>query len=71
MARWRHGGMATHPSSAARLDSYVERLIGAVGHADRGPPLRAYLTGLLLPGARKSVEPMAAVVDPRHTSSRH
>lgn len=30
-----------------------------------------YLTGLLLPGRRKSVEPMAARVDPRHVSARH
>ena len=34
-------------------------------------PLRAYLTGLLLAGERKSVEPMAARMDPRHVSMRH
>src|SRR4029077_8545485 len=50
---------------------YGERLGAAVGHADRGEPLRAYLTGLLLPGERKSVEPMAAKVDPRHVPARH
>lgn len=54
-----------------RFEEYLERLAGAVGHADRREPLRAYLTGLLLPGERKSVEPMAARVDPRRTRSRH
>lgn len=64
--------MAKAPSAASsRLDQYLERLGEAVGHEDRRGPLRAYLTGLLLPGARKSVEPMAALVDPRHTSARH
>jgi SRSO17 transposase len=64
--------MATTSSSArARFDAYVERLGAALGHADRRAPLRAYLTGLLLEGGRKSVEPMAALVDPRHVSARH
>jgi SRSO17 transposase len=43
----------------------------ALGHADRHEPLRAYLTGLCLPGERKSIEPMAARVDPRHVRARH
>jgi SRSO17 transposase len=47
-----------------RFGSYVELLGGALGHADRRGPLRAYATGLLLPGERKSVEPMAARVAP-------
>src|SRR5215213_186115 len=47
-----------------RFDDYVGRLGGVLGHADRRAPLRAYTTGLLLPGERKSVEPMAARVDP-------
>src|SRR3954471_17264372 len=47
-----------------RFDDYVERLGDTLGHADRRGPLRAYATGLLLPGERKSVEPMAARVDP-------
>src|SRR5436853_6913461 len=45
-----------------RFDDYVERLGDVLGHADRRAPLRAYTTGLLLPGERKSVEPMAARV---------
>ena len=51
-----------------RFGSYVELLGGALGHADRRGPLRAYTTGLLLPGERKSVEPMAARVEPNKGS---
>jgi SRSO17 transposase len=58
-------------SEQERFDEYLERLGRAVGHADRREPLRAYLTGLLLPGERKSVEPMAAKIDPWHVGSRH
>lgn len=58
-------------AAAGRFDRYLEQLAEAVGHADRAGPLRAYLTGLLLPGDRKSVEPMAAKLDPRHVRARH
>jgi SRSO17 transposase len=58
-------------TAASRFSAYIERLGSALGHADRVEPLRAYLTGLLLPGERKSVEPMAAKVDPRRVSARH
>jgi SRSO17 transposase len=54
-----------------RLVEYLERLGKVLGHADRREPFRAYLEGLLLPGERKSVEPMAARIDPRHAESRH
>ena len=63
--------MASQSVDRARFDAYVERLAAAVGHADRRWPLKAYLTGLLLPGKRKSVEPLAAKVDPRHVSRAH
>ena len=56
---------------ARRFREYVERLTVALGHADRHEPMRAYLTGLCLPGERKSIEPMAARVDPRHVRARH
>ena len=58
-------------TEAERFESYVERLSAVVGHADRRKPLRQYLTGLLLPGERKSVEPMAAKIDPAHVPVRH
>src|SRR5215217_5716604 len=54
-----------------RFDGYVERLGDVLGHADRRAPLRAYCTGLLLPGERKSVEPMAARVDPARVGAAH
>ena len=56
---------------AQRFHAYVERLTTAIGHRDRHGPLRAYVTGLCLPGDRKSIEPMAARVDPRHVRARH
>jgi SRSO17 transposase len=59
------------PSAATRFDEYVKHLGETLHHADRLEPLRAYLTGLLLPGDRKSIEPMAARVDPTRVSSRH
>ena len=43
-----------------RFAAYIEGLAEAAGHADRNVPLKNYCTGLLLPGERKSVEPMAA-----------
>src|SRR5688572_28371910 len=56
---------------AQRFRTYVERLTTALGHQDRHGPLRDYVTGLCLPGERKSIEPMAARVDPRHVRARH
>src|SRR3954452_17410551 len=54
-----------------RFDDYVGRLGDTLGHADRRGPLRAYATGLLLPGERKSVEPMAARLDPARVGAAH
>src|ERR1700761_308053 len=54
-----------------RFDDYVERLGDVLGHADRRGPLRAYATGLLLPGERKGAEPMAARVDPARVGAAH
>ena len=42
----------------------MEGLAVAAGHADRDAPLKNYCKGLLLPGERKSIEPMAARLDP-------
>jgi SRSO17 transposase len=63
--------MTSDATERGRFDSYVHRLAEVLGHADRAWPLRAYLTGLLLGGRRKSVEPMAARIDPRHVSRTH
>src|SRR4051795_1036501 len=54
-----------------RFGNYVERLGDVLGHADRRAPLRAYCTGLPLPGERESVEPMAARVDPARVGAAH
>ena len=65
--------MVAHTTDSAerRFRRYVREIAAAVGHADRRKPLVAYLTGLCLPGERKSVEPMAALIDPRHVGARH
>jgi SRSO17 transposase len=62
---------AFRSSSEARFASYVESLAQAFGHADRARPFEDYCAGLLLPGERKSVEPMAAVVAPARVSAEH
>lgn len=54
-----------------RFASYVEELAIALDQADRARPLRDYCTGLILPGERKSVEPMAARTDPARVSAQH
>jgi len=63
--------MAKQVEAAERLERYFERLEAVIGHADRAAPLRAYVKGLLLPGERKSIEPMAAKIDPRRVQARH
>jgi SRSO17 transposase len=55
----------------SRFLAYVRHLAGALGHADRAGPLQAYCTGLLLPGERKSIEPMAAKLAPRRVGAAH
>ena len=57
--------------SEVRFHAYVTALSEVIGHADRIDPLRRYCTGLLLPGERKSIEPMAARLDPRHVQATH
>ena len=57
--------------SESRFAAYVETLTTALGHADRAAPFRSYCTGLLLPGPRKSVEPMAAGVAPAQVQATH
>jgi SRSO17 transposase len=57
--------------SEARFASYVEALGGVLGHADRQQPMHDYCVGLLMPIARKSVEPMAAVTAPAQVAAQH
>jgi SRSO17 transposase len=55
----------------SRFAEYIEQLSDVIGHADRHGPLASYCTGLLLPGTRKSVEPMAARVAPDDVGATH
>ena len=57
--------------SESRFAAYVEAITQALGHADRAAPFRSYCAGLLLPGDRKSVEPMAARVQPERVQAAH
>src|SRR6266536_4342574 len=54
-----------------RFAAYLNRLAQAAGHRDRVVPLKSYCTGLLLPGERKSVEPMAARLCPDNVRQTH
>jgi SRSO17 transposase len=54
-----------------RFAAYIEGLANAAGHADRHTPLKNYCKGLLLPGERKSVEPMAARLAPNDVRRMH
>jgi SRSO17 transposase len=55
----------------ARFEAYCDVIVKALGHADRVTPARWYLRGLMLPGERKSIEPMAARVHPEDVCSAH
>ncbi len=55
----------------AEFQQYLEEICGALGHADRRAGLKGYCQGLMLPLERKSIEPLAAHVDPSHVSARH
>src|SRR5712671_6301486 len=52
-----------------RFAAYIEGLATAAGHEDRQAPLKNYCKGLLLPGERKSIEPMAARLDAEHVQA--
>jgi len=63
--------IGTSGARQQRLTSYLDHLTEAAGHADRAVPLKLYCTGLLLPGERKSVEPMAARLAPGNVRRMH
>src|SRR5467141_672629 len=64
-------GHRRRDASESRFSAYVEGLVEVIGHADRVAPVRDYCLGLLLPGERKSVEPMAAVTAPARVAAQH
>ncbi len=58
---------SAHPGPSPqekRVAAYLEGLARAAGHRDREAPLKDYCRGLLLPGQRQSIEPMAARLHP-------
>jgi SRSO17 transposase len=58
-------------SVEARFQKYCDAVVNALAHADREEPARWYIKGLMLPGERKSVEPIAARVQPQNVRSAH
>src|SRR5882672_5639339 len=54
-----------------RFEAYCGLITAEMEHAGRRVPAQWYLKGLILPGERKSVEPMAARVCPDNVQSAH
>ena len=54
-----------------RFQDYLEDLGAVVGNDARRRGLSDYMTGLLLPGERKSMEPIAERLDSGNVSRRH
>ncbi|HXK29890.1 MAG TPA: IS701 family transposase [Candidatus Binatia bacterium] len=55
----------------AEFERYMKYLCEALGHQDRHTGFTDYSRGLMLPIERKSVEPLAAHIDPGHVSAKH
>ena len=53
------------------FDEYLEHLCDTIGYSDRRAGLVGYCQGLMLPIARKSVELLAAHLEPHRVSARH
>ena len=54
-----------------RSAAYLDGIAAVLGHASRAASARAYCTGLLLPGERKSPEPMRARIAPSRVQAKH
>ena len=55
----------------SQLEKYMEYVCEALGHADRHAGFADYGRALMLPIERKSVEPLAAHMDPWNTPAKH
>lgn len=55
----------------AELERYLNYLCEGLGHVDRHDSLIQYCQALMLPLQRKSVEPLAASIEPTRVSARH
>ena len=62
--------METSAAMERRFEEYVHELGAVVGNDARRRGLGDYVGGLL-PGGRKSMEPIAERLDPDHVSRRH
>jgi SRSO17 transposase len=70
MAREKRG--AKRPRTGEeRFTAYLDAVVAVLRHASRTAAARAYCTGLLLPGERKSIEPMAARLAPGRVQATH
>jgi hypothetical protein len=58
-------------SLESRFVEHGEVTSAALAHADRRTPAKWYFRGLILPGDRQSVEPMAARAQPQNVRSAH
>jgi SRSO17 transposase len=58
-------------SGEERLAASLDGTASVLGHASRAASARAYCTGLLLPGERRSIEPMAARLAPAQVQAKH
>src|ERR1700729_1658079 len=54
-----------------RFAAYLGSLARGAEHLDRVEPLKSYRTALLLPGERKSIEPLAARLAPDDVQRMH
>jgi SRSO17 transposase len=54
-----------------RFAAYLDAIAAVLRHSRRAAAARAYCTGLLLPGERKSIEPMAARLAPARVQAQH
>jgi SRSO17 transposase len=67
----RKEGAKRRQTGEARFAAFLDEIAAVLGHASRGAAARAYCTGLLLPGKRRSVEPMAARIAPERVQAQH
>lgn len=56
---------------AARMDEFVNTIGAALGSKPQRTRFSEYALALLLPGDRKSMEPLAARIDPEHAMARY
>ena len=60
-----------HHTLRDHFEAYLKELAPQLGHADRVASFKDYCYGLMLSLPRKSIEPIAATVDPAHVQARH